>query len=639
MLSPKAVVYVKSIDYLCKMFIKTIVKTDKTTGKRYDYYRLCEGYRIGSKVRHRSILSLGKLEDIESKEEKKLLADRIESLIQGDVSLFDVSSNSSIEEYAQQAFKRIREEKLLDLNPITKQTSEKAETDYRKVDVNSIVHEEVRELGAEWICKQSADKLMLRGFLSEQCGFDDVQADTAIMHIVSRGVYPASEHKTAQWIKESSSVAELCNIPEHKVNRHKLYEISRKLYANKTEIEKYLSQTTNELFDLQDKIIFYDLTNTYFEGRKQGSMLARFGKSKEKRSDAKIVALATVINAEGFIKYSKIYQGNITDVQTLETTIDELSAQTSHSGRKPVVVMDAGFASEDNLKMLKKRGYSYLCVSRMRLKDYQSIIPEGDKTVIYDKRNNPIELDIVKAPDVEDTFLYVRSQQKAVKEVSMNEHFSQRYEQDLERIREGIHKKGGTKKLDKVWERVGRLKERYPTANKHYNITILPDKENIKAIDLKWSKKTPRPRSNEGVYFIQTNLDESQETTLWTIYNTLTEIEATFRVLKTDLSLRPVFHKKDENTEAHLFLGLLAYQMVAFIRYQLKQHNINHDWRNIVRIMNTQKMVTSSMKTKDDKIIRIKKSSLPKMKVREIYDALNFKYQPFVMKKSVVPET
>ncbi|MCK5137825.1 MAG: IS1634 family transposase, partial [Bacteroidales bacterium] len=467
--------------------------------------------------------------------------------------------------------------------------------------------------------KQSADKLKLHGFLSEQCGFDNNQASTAIMHIVSRAVYPASEYKTAQWIKENSSVAELCNIPEHKVNRYKLYAISRKLYARKTALEKHFSQTTNELFDLQDKIIFYDLTNTYFEGRKQGSTLARFGKSKEKRSDAKIVALATVINAEGFIKYSKIYQGNITDVETLETTVNELSTQTSLTNRKPVIVMDAGFASEDNLKMLKQRGYSYICVSRMRLKDYKRVNTEGDKTAIYDKRDNLIELDIVKTPGVDDTFLYVRSQQKAVKEASMNDHFSQRYEQDLERIREGLHKKGGTKKLDKVWERVGRLKERYPSANKHYNITITPDGENVNAIDLKWSKKTPRTGSSDGVYFVQTNLDESQETTLWTIYNTLTEIEVTFRVLKTDLALRPVFHKEDENTEAHLFLGLLAYQLVAFIRYQLKQHNINHDWRNIIRIMNTQKMVTSSMKTKGDKLIRIKKSSLPKMKVREIY--------------------
>jgi len=639
LLSPKIFVYINCIVYLCEMFIKTIVKTDQNTGKRYDYYRLCEGYRIGDKVRHRAILTLGKLEGIESKEDKKLLADRIETLVTGNVSLFDISFNPVIEQYAQAAYKRIRDEKLLDVHPVQDQASEQVETDYRKVDVNSLSHEEVRELGSEWLCKQSVDNLELHGFLTGQCGFDDFQASTAIMHIVSRAVYPASEHKTAQWVRESSSVAELCDIPEHRVNRYKLYEISRKLYARKALLESYLSQKTNELFDLQDKIIFYDLTNTYFEGRKQGSRLACFGVSKEKRSDAKIVALATVINAEGFIKYSKIYKGNTQDVTTLGTTIDELSAQTSQTNRKPVVVMDAGFASEDNLQMLKEKGYSYLCVSRMRLKDYQRADKDGEKTVIYDKRDNPIELDIVKADGVDDSFLYVRSQQKAVKEASMNEHYSQRYEQDLEGIREGIHKKGGTKKLDKVWERVGRLKERYPTANKHYNIRVIPDAHQEKAVDLKWSKKTTRPKSNEGVYFVQTNLDESQETTLWTIYNTLTEIEATFRVLKTDLSLRPVFHKKDENTQAHLFLGLLAYQLVAFIRYQLKMHNIHHDWRNIVRIMNTQKLVTSSVKTKTGKLIRIKKSSLPRVKVQEIYDTLGFKYQPYIMKKSVVPET
>ena len=150
------------------MFIKTIVKTDKNTGRRYEYYRLCEGYRIGDKVRHRPILTLGKLEGIETKEDKKLLADRIESLIEGHVPLFGYSPSPIIEQYAQAAYKRIRDEKLLDLNPITKQTSEKAETDYRIVDVNSIVHEEVRELGSEWLCKQSADKLKLHGFLSEQ---------------------------------------------------------------------------------------------------------------------------------------------------------------------------------------------------------------------------------------------------------------------------------------------------------------------------------------------------------------------------------------------------------------------------------------------------------------------------------------
>ena len=620
------------------MFIKTIVKTDKTTGKRYDYYRLCEGYRLGAKVRHRPILSLGRLEGIESKEDKKLLADRIEALLKGETALFAFDVPLVIERSAQEASKRILDKKLMDVNPLTKPKSANQNSDYEHIDLNSITHEEVRELGSEWLCRQTVDKLSLQTFLNKECLFSDEQAKTAVMHIISRAVYPASEHKTAQWIQANSSVAELCGVEAQKVHRNKLYEISKKLYTVKDKIERHLSTKTNELFDLQDRIIFYDLTNTYFEGRKGDSKIARFGRSKEKRSDAKIVALAAVINAEGFLKYSKIYQGNMADVKTLETTIAEISHLTSQSLRKPIIVMDAGISSEDNLAMLKEKQYDYICVSRSKLKDYQSAKADGTKTIVYDQRNNPIELEIVKSEGTDDAFLYVRSEQKAIKEVSMESHFSQHYEEALEQIKQSLHKKGGTKKLDKVWERVGRLKERYPTANKYYNISVDADATNTIAMNLTWTKITPKTKSGEGVYFVRTSLDKQQETTLWTIYNTLTEIEATFRVLKTDLSLRPIFHQKDENTEAHLFLGLLAYQLVATVRYQLKMHNINHDWRNIVRIMNTQKMVTSSMNTKDCKFITIKKSSKPNVQVQEIYQTLNFKQQPFFMKKSVVPE-
>ena len=620
------------------MFIKTIVKTDKTTGKRYDYYRLCEGYRLGAKVRHRPILSLGRLEGIESKEDKKLLADRIEALLKGETALFAFDVPLVIERSAQEASKRILDKKLMDVNPLTKPKSANQNSDYEHIDLNSITHEEVRELGSEWLCRQTVDKLSLQTFLNKECLFSDEQAKTAVMHIISRAVYPASEHKTAQWIQANSSVAELCGVEAQKVHRNKLYEISKKLYTVKDKIERHLSTKTNELFDLQDRIIFYDLTNTYFEGRKGDSKIARFGRSKEKRSDAKIVALAAVINAEGFLKYSKIYQGNMADVKTLETTIAEISHLTSQSLRKPIIVMDAGISSEDNLAMLKEKQYDYICVSRSKLKDYQSAKADGTKTIVYDQRNNPIELEIVKSEGTDDAFLYVRSEQKAIKEVSMESHFSQHYEEALEQIKQSLHKKGGTKKLDKVWERVGRLKERYPTANKYYNISVDADATNTIAMNLTWTNITPKTKSGEGVYFVRTSLDKQQETTLWTIYNTLTEIEATFRVLKTDLSLRPIFHQKDENTEAHLFLGLLAYQLVATVRYQLKMHNINHDWRNIVRIMNTQKMVTSSMNTKDCKFITIKKSSKPNVQVQEIYQTLNYKQQPFFMKKSVVPE-
>ena len=621
------------------MFIKTIVKTDKKTGKRYNYYRLCESYRIGNKTRHRSIVSMGRLEGVETREDKKLLADTIEALIRGEARLafFDVVPD--IARYAREFAKRIKDEKLLDIHPQTTAPEYSGiEPDHQEVDLNSIRHEEVREIGAEWLCKQALEQLDLQGLLTGTCRFSETSAAMAMMHITSRAVYPASEYKTARWIKDNSAVANLFNIPIDKVNRFKLYAASNSLYKQATAIEKGLSSKTNELFDLQDKIIFYDLTNTYFEGRKAGSKIARYGRSKEKRSDAKIVAMAAVINAEGFLKYSRIYQGNISDNKTLSKTISELSAHTSQTVRKPVIVMDAGIMTEDNAKMLKQQGYDYICVNRTKLKDYTSINPEGENITIYDKNKNPIELRYVAKKDCPDNYLYVRSRQKAVKEASMNEHFSQHYEEELGNIKGALNKKGGTKKLEKVWERIGRLKERYPTANKHYTITVVPDANQQKAKDITWVKNPVQPKQGEGIYFIRTSLSGKDENTIWTIYNTLTEIEATFRCLKTDLALRPVFHKYDENIESHLFLGLLAYQVVATIRYQLKAKNIHHDWSNIVRIMNTQKEVVTTIEHKKGETIRIKKCSVPSVEAKQIYEALGYKIVPYYMKKSVLPE-
>ena len=623
------------------MFIKTIVKTDKKSGIRYEYYRLCEGYRIGKSVRHRTIVSMGKLEGIDTKEDRKFLADAIESRIKGERHLFDLNLKPEIEKYANEFSIRIITEKLLDVSPSVSQSinsPQKTTTDYQTIDVNSLHHEDVREIGTEWLCKQTVDKLGLSDFFSEKLSFSESNVNQSIMHIISRAVYPASEHKTAQWIKENSTISSLCDVPLNKVSRHKLYNISQQLYKHKSQIEKYLSVKTNELFDLQDRIIFYDLTNTFFEGRKQGSKIAKFAKSKEKRSDCKIVALAAVINAEGFLKYSRIYQGNIGDSKTLDKTISELSQHTSKTGRKPIIVMDAGIITEDNTEMLKAKGYHYIAVSRSKLKNYKAIKPDADKIIVFDKREHPIELKMVEKQGCTDNYLYIKSQQKAVKEASMNEHFSQRYEQDLDNIAAALSKKGGVKKYDKVCERIGRLKERYPTANKHYKIEVVPDEKHEKAIAIKWSKNQIKPKSNEGVYFIRTSLKTEQEQTLWTIYNTLTEIEATFRVLKTDLSLRPVFHKTDNNVEAHLFLGLLAYQLVATIRHQLKTKNINDDWRNIIRKMNTQKEVSSLITKKSGTKIRTKKCSSPTKNVRQIYDALGLKYQPYFLQKSVVPD-
>ena len=162
------------------MFIKTIVKTDKKSGKRYNYYRLCESYRIGDKTRHRSIVSMGRLEGIETREDKKLLADTIEALVHGETRLAFFDVGPGIVRYAKAFANRITDEKLLDIHPKTTQPAySEIEPDHQAVDLNSMRHEEVREIGAEWLCKQALEQLDLQGLLTGTCRFSGTSAAMA----------------------------------------------------------------------------------------------------------------------------------------------------------------------------------------------------------------------------------------------------------------------------------------------------------------------------------------------------------------------------------------------------------------------------------------------------------------------------
>lgn len=609
------------------MFLKVIYKTIKTTGERKMHYRLCESYRINDTVRHQTILHLGMLEELPETDQKKALALRIDELVKlsytGKQSLFG-SSDAVIEALAQKSFSIIKEKQRLDIA---------AGKDFHRVDTDSIENKDIKETGTEWLCMQALDQLGISGFLAHK-KWSSEKIQLALTHIISRAAHPASELRTSQWIKENSAVCELTGYPVEKITKDKLYDISLCLYEVKDELEKHLSKRTNELFDLDDKIILYDLTNTYFEGAVRSSKIAKFGRSKEKRTDARLVVLAVVVNTEGFLKYSQIFEGNIADCSTLEKIIDELSVRTSSAERQPTVVLDAGIATEDNLELLKEKKFNYMCVSRSGMKQY--IVDTTSQPIkICDKKGQPLVLQKVTVEGSTDNWLRVHSEAKALKESGMNSRFSQRFEEGLLQIKESITKKNGVKKQEKVWERIGRLKAKYASMHKYYEIASEVDKMGV-VTSLTWKQKPAE--KNEGYYLLRTTLDQKDEKTQWTIYNTIREIEATFRTLKTDLDLRPIYHKTDKASMAHLHLGLLAYWVVNTIRHQLKQKDINNEWSDIVRIMNTQKIVTTTMDNDYEQQIVIRQCSEPTEQVSKIYTALKYKPKPFTRKKSVVPQ-
>lgn len=613
--------------YICGMYLQTIQKYCKAENTTHKYYRLSESYRDEwGFPRQRMVLGLGRLLEIPDIDQKVLFLERLNELIKGTPTLFNSCKDEKVEQLAQHYYQEIKLKKKID-------RVSTASEEFDLVNLKTLKNKNIREVGAESMCFQAFHQLKIDRYLRDR-GWSEEQINLAATHVISRAVYPASEYKSVSWIKENSAVCELTGYDIEKVTKDKLYGISKALYEEKGGLENHLSRCTNELFNLEDKIILYDLTNTYFEGRMKDSRIAKFGRSKEKRGDAKLIVLAVIVNTEGFLKYSDIFEGNTSDCSTLQTVIAKLNEKAGYTSQKPIIVMDAGIATEANIQFLKKEGYDYLCVSRSNIKNYQA--DTSSKPVqIYDKKNQPMELLKVRVENDTDNYLWVKSEAKELKENSMNDLFSQRFEEGLRGIQKGIASKGGTKKTDKVWERIGRLKEKYTSVHQYYEI-IVPDNGKGTATSLVFESKGEAPREGKaGIYFLRTSLNGKDEQTLWTIYNAIREIEYTFRVLKTDLDLRPIFHKTDDASMAHLHLGLLAYWIVSTIRYQLKQQDIHHNWSELIRIMNTQKSVTTTVENDKGETIQIRQCSEPTAQVRQICDKLKYDLIPFPRKKSV----
>lgn len=228
--------------------------------------------------------------------------------------------------------------------------------------------------------------------------------------------------------------------------------------------------------------------------------------------------------------------------------------------------MDAGIATEDNLGLLEKKDYNYVCVCRAKIKDYQTAPGSGIQK-ITSKINETITLENVVSGRTTDYLLKVYSTGKFKKERSMKTSFEVRFTQEVEKARAALNRKGGIKRQDKVERRIGHIIEKYPSIARHFEIQVTTDAGFATDITLLKKSSYAFNEQHFGTYFIRTNLNVEQQQTLWDIYNTIRKIGSSFRCLKTDLDLHPIYHKNDDATVAHIHLGLLAYWLVNTIRY------------------------------------------------------------------------
>ena len=610
------------------MYFKFSLRTNPVTKKMDSYYRLVESIRDeNGKGQHRTLLNIGFLEQSLSIDQINIVCRILNNRYQRKAELFNIPVEEICTDIANELWTKLLAQKKIDPEMYSEHS--------RKVIIDNIVHKEGKEIGAEWMCYQTIQDLGIEQVLKTH-GYTDEQSNLAVTQIISRAVYPASELRTSKWIVDNSAVCELTNYDLSKMTKDKLYDSSLRLYGIKTALENHLSKRTNELFDITDKIILYDLTNTYFEGQKRNSKLARFGRSKEKRSDAKIIVLALAINSLGFIKHNSIHEGNMSDSQNLNQVLEKIAKNINCSN--PTVVIDAGIATEENLNLIKTKGYKYVCVSRTTPKDYEA---QKDRlnVLLTTKSKKEVLLKALSTPGQKDFYMSVESDAKAMKEQSMKTQFEERFEEMLRKAQHALTSNSGIKKYDKVLIRIGKAKQKYPSVAKYYNIEIICDDKTKIVSEILWHKdesKYAQKIDGLGKYFIRTNLDFADEIELWYIYNIIREIESTFRCLKTDLDLRPIYHKNDNSTMAHLHLGLMAYWVVNTIRQKLKLQNINTCWTDIVRVANTQKIITTEGQNTVGKLIRVKKCTEPIPELKTIYSALLMNRKPFQKRKSVV---
>ena len=306
-----------------------------------------------------------------------------------------------------------------------------------------------------------------------------------------------------------------------------------------------------DLFGLPHTVTLYDLTNTFFEGEAAAQTKAERGHSKEKRSDCPLLTLGLVLDGSGFVRRSEVFAGAVNEDTTLAPMLDAL-----HAPADALVVMDAGIATEANIVWLRENGDRYLAVSRERARRF-----DPDLAIALETRSRQtVHVHKVVDADGGEVRLYCYSEARAKKEQGI----AARFEGALRKRLEGLSRPRTRKRLDHVWQRIGRIKEKSRGVGAHYVIAVIADDSGKKARAVTWQR---RPRAgtmitHQGVYCLRTNVEDWDEEVLWRTYTALTDVEAVFRSLKSELGLRPIFHQTQRRSDGPLFITVSADQMV-----------------------------------------------------------------------------
>ena len=634
------------------MFIREVKKQLIGPQGKYEYihHRLVESIRTPKGPRQKVVLNLGTLNI--DKNKFKSLANMIEAIVDKNPqqALFDddLELVTLAHHFAHQLIhKRLQQVEETQGSGTEQGEQPGQEKQYETIDVNSTTTSHGKTIGAEHIALAQLEQLSFFKIL-ERCGLNKKQQKYAAAQVCARMVHPASERETARWLRETSGLDELLETDFSTISDFTLHRTADQLLANKEALETGLAQATRDLFALDEALVLYDLTNTYFESPKRDSKIAAYGKSKEKRNDCPLVTLALVVDGQGFPKRSKIFEGNVGEAQTLWKILKEFGDMDTAEVPRTVVI-DAGIATEENLALLRQdKRFDYVAISRKKTFPYDLFAACSAKEL---ELSNDKQMTVKSVRYGDELFLLCQSPDRKAKDEAIFNRRKQRFEAGLKAIGDGLQKPRTNKKYSSILERVGRLKERYKIGQ-FYKIEVI--EEGGVVSDLKWYFNQKK-QSEPGEYLIRTSRTDLAEQDLSLIHRTLTMIESAFRWLKSDLGMRPNYHQLDKRMEAHIFVSVLAYFSLApilnklgwggrFISHLGAEEKAEHDWnvpygwRSVVKTMESQVRVTTSSLCVDGQRLDIRTTLEPTAKQRDLYRRLRIKSRPLnriVLKQGV----
>jgi transposase len=525
--------------------------TVKKDGKDHTYWRLVRSVRVGGRVRQETIAQLGEL-DAQGRAQAKLLARTMTGRDTNQGDLFEAPTSPT--ESVAVKLDQVRIERGLGFGNVW------------------LAWTLWRALKLDEIC----ERLLPTSRASVPW------ATMAAVLVIARLCEPSSElHIAEDWYRKTA-LQDIVGVPPDLVNDDRLYRALDALLPHKEEIERHLRDRLGELFRLDYDLLLYDVTSTYFEGQALGNSQAKRGHSRDHRPDCKQVCIALVVTKEGVPLGYEIFDGNRTDVTTVEEIVSTIERRFGKSNR--VWVMDRGMCSEDNLAWFWQTNRRFLVgTPKAELKKWeQQILEEKD----WRRVREGLEVKLCAGPSGKETFLLCRSDARREKEKAMHDKFAAHIEEGLQSLKrrlDGLKTK--KEKRGKVERQIGRLLEKNSRAAAGFLITVEDDAAAPSGLSLSWSQDPAWHKwalATEGCYILRTNITDWTAETLWQTYIQLTEAESAFRIQKSQLSIRPVWHQKTERVKAHIFVCFLAHALWKTLEQWQSRAGLGNSPRTII---------------------------------------------------------